>query len=366
MTRRTTIKDIAELAGVSLGSVHCALAGKTGVGETTRRRILDIAKQNNYRPNIVAASLKRKTLRIAAAFPEAVEDNRFYFPQVWKGVRDCLHSRRDFNIELLELPYRKGEGRQEEELERLHAEGGIDGLLTLGFSDDFGSVSLTRFNRLNIPMVLVGDDVPQSGRLCCVQPNYQVVGRMLAELVVRQIPAGASILICAGNASMPSHYLALMGFDDYLRERGLENTVYKIHTGAFGRDGAAVIVRELEKHPDVVACVSVTARCSFMLGLALIELARVGNMIAVGSDLFDENIAFLADGVFTNILNKNQYYQSHLAASILVEYLLRDVAPANDVMFVGSEVVFQSALPMLEAGYPTVPCSAFKNAYSLF
>ena len=51
MTKRATIKDIASLAGVSLGSVHCALLGKEGVSAETRQRILGIAKRINYRPN---------------------------------------------------------------------------------------------------------------------------------------------------------------------------------------------------------------------------------------------------------------------------------------------------------------------------
>ena len=36
MSKRITIKDIAERAGVSIGSVHCALYGKPGVGDATR------------------------------------------------------------------------------------------------------------------------------------------------------------------------------------------------------------------------------------------------------------------------------------------------------------------------------------------
>jgi LacI family transcriptional regulator len=86
--RRVTIKDIATQAGVSLGTVHCALAGKAGVSEATRRRILEIARKNDYRPNSLVASLKRKAINIAAAFPGATEENRFYFSPVWNGVRN--------------------------------------------------------------------------------------------------------------------------------------------------------------------------------------------------------------------------------------------------------------------------------------
>lgn len=354
LAKRVTVKDIAQLAGVSLGTVHCALAGKSGVGEKTRKRILEIARKNQYRPNAVAASLKRKAVNIVAGFPQATDDNRFYFSPVWKGVKDYLHSVSDLNVTLLEMPYHKG-GGQEDAMGVLLDGGRVDGILTVGFMDDFGETSLTRFNRLGIPVVIVGDDIPHSGRICCVRPNYQMIGRTLAELFSRQMPAGGSVLMCAGQASMPSHYLIVMGFDSYMQDNGLDYPVYKIHTETFGDDCLRRIVRELERHDDIAACLSVNARGSVMLGQALVESGRGGTMPAVGSDVFEENIAFLREGVFTNLLHKNPYYQANLAAKILVDYILRDIAPPGDVVFVGNEVVFRSALPMFDAGLSTPP-----------
>ena len=69
MKTRTTIKDIAARAGVSLSTVHASLNNKPGVGEQTRNRICEIAKELDYHSNTVAASLKRKAYCIAALFP---------------------------------------------------------------------------------------------------------------------------------------------------------------------------------------------------------------------------------------------------------------------------------------------------------
>lgn len=346
MTKRITIKDIARQAGVSLGTVHCALSGKAGVGEATRKRIQDIARECGYRPNAVAASLKRKTLHIGSAFPEPLGENKYYFPQIWQGVRDYLRSMRDLNVDLVELPYRKGEGKREEELAALLQAGRLDGLLTVGFMDDFGPAFSADLDRYKIPMVLVGDDVPQSERLCCVQPDYEIVGRVMAELLVGRIPPDGSILLCAGNAAMSSHYLVVTGFDAYLHENGLEHAVYKIHTEAFGEEGAERVARELERHDDIAACASVNARGSVVLAQALVSTGKAGTMPAVGSDLFRESAGLLREKVLTNVMHKNPYRQAFMAASILVEHLLRDSRPASDIVFVNSEVVFRSALPM--------------------
>jgi LacI family transcriptional regulator len=57
-----TVKDIAREANVSVATVSLALEGKktTRVSQGTRQRILEIARQLNYQPNLIARSLVTK------------------------------------------------------------------------------------------------------------------------------------------------------------------------------------------------------------------------------------------------------------------------------------------------------------------
>ena len=57
MNKRTTIKDVAKRAGVSVATVSNVFNGIQKVSETTRERILEIAKEMDYQPNMVARSL---------------------------------------------------------------------------------------------------------------------------------------------------------------------------------------------------------------------------------------------------------------------------------------------------------------------
>lgn len=349
MKKRITIKDIAEKSGVSIGTVHCALSGKPGVGEETRLRIQKIAREYGYRPNAVAASLKRKTLRIAAAFPGPTEDNRFYFTYVWEGVRDYMRTMSDFNVELLEVQYYDGLNNQADELTELLNHTEVDGLLTAGYTDIRGEMTIQRFVEKGIPVALVGMDLPRSGRLCCVQPNYQIIGRTLAELIIRQIPKDGEIILCAGDAALPPHYLIVQGFDSYLEEKGLRNSVYKLHANKINQENYDRIVRALQRE-EVVACCCVNARSSVMVGKALDQIGKSGQIIAVGSDLFHENFSYLGTGIFTNLLHKNPYLQAYLATKFLVEFVLRGIRPPMETVYVGSEIVFQSSMSMYENG----------------
>ncbi|HHW08754.1 MAG TPA: LacI family transcriptional regulator [Firmicutes bacterium] len=55
-----TIEHVAQLAGVSTATVSRVLNGSSRVKEDTARRVLECARLLNYRPNMLAASLRRR------------------------------------------------------------------------------------------------------------------------------------------------------------------------------------------------------------------------------------------------------------------------------------------------------------------
>ncbi|MDF2661634.1 MAG: hypothetical protein K0Q94_4425 [Paenibacillus sp.] len=75
---KVTIKDIARMAGVSHPTVSRALNDDPGVNEETRRRILQIAEELNYVPNLAAKRLaERKSNCIGVIWP-AFDSMLFY------------------------------------------------------------------------------------------------------------------------------------------------------------------------------------------------------------------------------------------------------------------------------------------------
>ncbi len=68
--KRVTLKDIAAEAGVSMMTVSNVLNGRGSVSAVTSRRITEIARRMNYRPNQVARSLRveeTKTLGVVVS-----------------------------------------------------------------------------------------------------------------------------------------------------------------------------------------------------------------------------------------------------------------------------------------------------------
>ena len=76
-----------------------------------------------------------------------------------------------------------------------------------------------------------------------------------------------------------------------------------------------------------------------------------GKVVAVGNDMFDENIAALQNNTMTMLINKKPFTQAYTAAQYLTEYLLFGHKPPFQTSFIQSEVIFQSGLQMYVDGY---------------
>jgi len=82
-----TIRDVAEHAGVSVATVSNALTENRGVNAETKKKVLKIAKELNYSPNLIASSLVTKKTNIIGVFLyNFVESNFLPYCEFLKGI----------------------------------------------------------------------------------------------------------------------------------------------------------------------------------------------------------------------------------------------------------------------------------------
>lgn len=84
-----SIKDVAKIAGVSTATVSRVLGDNARVTEETRQRVLDAVEQLNYRPNLIARSLRvQKSAKIGLV----VSDIRNpFFTAIGRAVEDSAY-----------------------------------------------------------------------------------------------------------------------------------------------------------------------------------------------------------------------------------------------------------------------------------
>lgn len=98
MSEKITIKDIARLAGVSVGSVSTVFSKKNTnvhLSEQTRAKILQTAKKYNYRPNVAARAVQSNKSYLLGFF--YTTNNWYLQNRILRGIRQVC-SRRDYDI----------------------------------------------------------------------------------------------------------------------------------------------------------------------------------------------------------------------------------------------------------------------------
>ena len=97
MARRIRIKDIAEMAGVSKGTVDRVLHNRGHVSPITRKKVLQAVEELGYQPNIIASALAyNRTWRIAALIPKPEDDPFWQQPKI--GIRRALKAVQDYGL----------------------------------------------------------------------------------------------------------------------------------------------------------------------------------------------------------------------------------------------------------------------------
>jgi LacI family transcriptional regulator, repressor for deo operon, udp, cdd, tsx, nupC, and nupG len=143
--RGITIRDVANRAGVSIGTVSRALKNQAGLGEDTRMQVLRAALELGYNTDNLRQNKIRRVSFVVGRLDTDVPANPFY-SHVLHGVEDAS---REFEIVLQYLTLRPGDRNRTLEMIRRHE---ADALLCVSF---FEPRMLERIAGLGIPMVLV-------------------------------------------------------------------------------------------------------------------------------------------------------------------------------------------------------------------
>ncbi|CEN86780.1 LacI family DNA-binding transcriptional regulator [Paraclostridium sordellii] len=146
-----TIKDIADLAGVSKTTVSKVLNNKDQkISEATRQKILDIIKETNYVPNKMAQSLvTKKTKTIGLIIPDIRNP---FFTDIARGAEDKAVNE-GYNIILCNTD----ESLYKEELAfNTLSEKMVDGII---FAPSSKTEISSTYNISNKPIVLVDKEI---------------------------------------------------------------------------------------------------------------------------------------------------------------------------------------------------------------
>ena len=153
-TSMASLRDVAEKAQLSTGTVSRVLNNHSNVAHTTRMKVKRAMRELNYRPNLLMHGLRTgKTRTIGVLMPV----HEWFYAQVFRGINQELGSQD--HLAFLSWPDNR---TVDEELHHIHRliERRVDGII---IRSSFASVTDERLNEAwqnHVPVVAVDHELP--------------------------------------------------------------------------------------------------------------------------------------------------------------------------------------------------------------
>src|SRR5579884_932777 len=207
----STIKAVADLAGVSVGTVSHVITGSVPVSDPLRNKVLAAIRELDYHPNHVARSLKTsRTRTLGIIVPDLTIS---FFPQVIRGAETAARERGYTLIAVNSAD----DGERQKELLSIRRSQRAEGILLAVAAAPAPVAQITRMMQAGIPVVCV-DRIPD--RL--VADSVSVEDTSAAEMAIDHLleMGYRRIALATGPLALKNERRRLLGYRRALERAG--------------------------------------------------------------------------------------------------------------------------------------------------
>jgi LacI family transcriptional regulator len=316
---RNGIHQIAELANVSIGTVDRALHGRNGIKESTRQRILRIARQIGYTPNLAARALSasKTGVRIGVCIPREI---RFFYDQLWSGVLDEARRLSQLGVRFEHRPVRSlGEDDTSTVKELLKS--GVNGIVLTAGNPEGLAPLINEAEEKGVRVVCVSTDAPDSQRssIVCVDPWLN--GHIAGELMGKFVPPNSKVAVMAGMLSALDHRTKTDGFSDAFPKHCANGDIVSILEGHEDEDESFQKTFDLlGREPHLAGIYVNTVNC-LPVCRALGARQLAGKVKLITTDLFAEMAPYFEKGTISASIYQQPYRQGQIAVRLMSDHL---------------------------------------------
>lgn len=324
MQRKIRIKDIAEMAGVSAGTVDRILHNRGNVSESARMAVEEVLKKVNYKPNIHISgmSLKRK-YKVVISTPEIMKGE--YWESIHSGIRHALEEFENIRIDCVVHTYNQYDIYSCREVYGLIGKIDADAYI-IGPTFKEETIKFCRqLDEKGIPYVFVDSPMENTSPLASFSSDHYVCGYLIAKLITAIAPSGSDIgmlqAVRIGDESAITSILRKQGFNNYLAEKKINCCVKKIPFSVLETEKADDQLSSFfHSNHNIGGVVTLNSRG----GIIADYFARnqINDVRLVCLDITESNVRGLKDGFIDFLIGQEPEHQGFMAMKILIEYLI--------------------------------------------
>lgn len=318
------VKEIARRAKVSIATVDRVLHNRAGVSEKTKAKILEIIKELDYKPNILARRLaSSKTMHLYTLIPERSAETD-YWDVPLQGIFQAENEIKLYNVKVSKFFFDMNDKQSFiEQTKRILKETDIDGLLLAPAFVEEAITFTEECKRRNIPFVFINSDIPQQKSLSYFGPNLFHSGQTAAHLIQYLTKEADKVLLLniAKDIDSDHHILRKQeGFMHYFQE----NSPRTIVTENLYDTSYAAVKKALSKIVKADSDLHLIFVTNSRVALVARFLKEIGkkDILLIGYDFLPNNITYLNEGLIDFLICEKPQEQAYRGIKALYRFLM--------------------------------------------
>ncbi len=248
MAAKVGIRDVAEMAGVSAGTVSKVLKNYSGISESTKNKVMAVVEQTGFIPNSVASALSAKKNNRIALFI-CINDRPLQMDEInMLYLMGAFEQARKENLELVTVFNASIENLSNEETARYFHSIHVEAIVVLGLNKSDEKIHYLA-QQGNLKIVLV-DAFLDGDQISTVMIDH---ARGQYDTADQICEPGDRVLYLKGKDNEYVTGLRLEGRKELAKDKKLQLDVVD---GDYSEERAYEIVKDLGANYDAIVCAS--------------------------------------------------------------------------------------------------------------
>lgn len=346
MPQQLTIKQIAELSGVSAGTVDRVLHNRGRVSPEAEEAVRSVLETHSYKYNLhtsaVAFKKTKKSFHLVISIPSSQKGE--YWDLIRAGIERGLLEYGDISIRSHFVLFDQFNSLScREAFENIASMDCSAVILGTTFVDETRNLCL-KLDERGIPYVFVDGRVPGTRPVACFLADQKVCGSLLARLIDGLTPSGSQVAVFlprrVGTQMSNNSAIRLEAFRDYYIALGKEKSLVEGYFSVEDPEKTEGDIRAfMESNPGVKGIASVIST-GYMISDAL-SAAGIKGLHVGGFDVTGGNARCIQEGTLDFLINQHPGRQGFYAVEALLHFLLYGVPDKSMKEFQPVDIVFK-------------------------
>lgn len=357
-TKKTTIKDVAAAANVSIGTVDRVMHSRGGVSKETEEKIRRIARELNYSPSSVARALvaKRNPTKIAVVYPDA---EPHFWSQVEKGIQDFEKSYAFYGVEV--IPFKTSSYRIDDQIKLFEefSDSDIKGVAAIPYNSYKLDPYIAKLVQNNITVNTFISDAPNSLRECYTGLDDVAAGQIAANLMGLYLQGRGKIAIMGVHRDVLCIENRILGFISSVHKNFPNLQLERIFNTRMLSDAHENLyieeMNELSQHvlktnPDLAGIYVTNSMTEHVA--KVIQQENMGDQIVViGHELSNDIIRSIEEGVINASIYQNPRRVVYRCLKRLYKSISGKQKPSSTTNYIFPHIVNGQNVPFVKDIY---------------